>query len=561
MNVMQRRLSLIAAAFVGLAASATAGGCSDDTVVFPGGDGGSGANVEVERQTDPAPGGVRRLTARQYINSVRLIFGDAAADAAVPPEDLRSNGFSTIGAADLAIPITAVEQYDVSAEAVGRAFATDDAGLSLRWTCNPGETERSCFESFVQNAGRLAWRRPLQNSEVTEIVDIAVDAVDAYETFAGEPFVEGVQYAISALLTAPEFLYIIELGDGDAEDPAKRPLTQVELATRMSFFFTDTTPDAVLLDMAAAGELETDEQIREAARQLVAQPAARTALRAFFDEVYGVERIATASKNEEIYPQWNREAADALREGTLRFIDDVVWGGDMRALHDADFVYVNEVTAPFYGLTATGTELQRMTLPAGAPRKGLMGQAGMLAMLGLAERGSPTKRGVFIQAAFQCASIPPPPPDVVPELPEVDPDDPKTMKEQLLEVHMNKDSCAGCHALFDPAGLAFEQFDGVGMFRERDENDLLIDPSGEQSGIGAFADAAELSDLLAADEDTPNCLVTYLFRNSMGHLETEGEEAAMLALQEAFAASDFRVEDLLVEVAVSPAFKLVGEPK
>src|SRR5690606_35353626 len=123
------------------------------------------------------------LLARQYRNSVRLIFGEAAAAAADPPEDLRVHRLATIGATDLAVPITAVEQYDRSAEAVGRAFARDPDALALRWPCAAGDTTRACFEDFVADAGRLAWRRRLAEDEVAAIVDLAVDAVEAYQTF------------------------------------------------------------------------------------------------------------------------------------------------------------------------------------------------------------------------------------------------------------------------------------------------------------------------------------------------------------------------------------------
>lgn len=560
---MQRRLSLIAAAFTGLAATATTGGCSEDEVTFPGdGEGGSGAG-QVEKQTIPAPAGARRLLSRQYVSSVRMILGDAAADAADPPDDLALHGLASIGATDLAMPIAAVERYDTSAERIGRAFAQDASGLALRWPCDAGALERSCFEGFVADAGRLAWRHPLTTAEVESIVDIAMDAVTAYETAPGDPFVEGVQFAVSALLNAPDFLYIIELGEPDAEDPAKRPLTQTELVTRMSFFLTDTTPDATMLDLAEAGEVATDEGLRALARQLVERPEARDALTAFFDEAYQINRLPTTAKTPDVYPLWNEEVAADMRDATLAFINDVIWdqNADSRDLMDADFTYVNSRIAPFYGLQSNSAELERVSFPAGQPRSGLMGQAGILAIFSAAARSSPTKRGVFIQRALQCVAVPPPPPEVVPELPEPDPDNPMTTKELLLELHMEEKSCAGCHELFDPVGLSFEQFNGVGVFRTTDENGLPIDPTGTQSGLGEFADASDVGALLAADEDVPACLMLNVFRNSMGHLETEGEDAAINALDEAFAVSEFRVQDLLVEIVASPAFKLVGEPK
>jgi hypothetical protein len=556
---MQRRVTLIAAGLAALGASAAAGGCSED-VTFP-----DGEPVDpVEASTVPAPGGIRRLLARQYINSVRLIFGEAAAAAALPPDDLALHGLASIGAADLAMPIAAVEAYDASAEAIGRAVAADASALAELYPCAAGEVELSCFEGFVAKAGRLAWRRELTSAEVDAIADLAADAAAEYAAAnLSDPFVEGIQYAVSGLLTAPDFLYITELGDPAATDPTRRPLTAVELATRVSFFLTDTTPDEVLLDAAEAGDLSTDEGLRAMAASLVERPAAQAALSSFFDEAYALERLPSTTKDMTVDPSWDEGVAESMRASLHAFINDIVWeqNADVRRLMDADFTYVNSDVARYYDLQAGSASFTREDLPSDQPRLGLMGQAGMMALLSHSARPSPTKRGAFIRRVLQCGVVPPPPADVVPNLPEPDPDDPMTTKELLLSIHQAEPSCAVCHKLMDNVGLAYEQFDAVGRYREEDENGLTIDPSGEQEGLGAFSDAADVAALLAADPQVPACLAKTIFRNSMGHLETEGEQPSIDALLAAFAAAGYRTQDLLVEIVASPAFRLVGEPK
>ena len=157
-----------------------------------------------------------------------------------------------------------------------------------------------------------------------------------------------------------------------------------------------------------------------------------------------------------------------------------------------------------------------------------------------------------------CTDIAPPPADVNPVLP-ADDGVPKTMKERLA-IHQSAASCAGCHALMDPPGLALEHYDAIGAFRATDSG-LPIDPSGAVEGFGQFASAADLGALLREDPRATRCMVRLLFRHSMGHVELPGERPALARLDEAFAAQDYRIQDLLVELCASPAFQLVGEPK
>jgi len=144
----------------------------------------------------------------------------------------------------------------------------------------------------------------------------------------------------------------------------------------------------------------------------------------------------------------------------------------------------------------------------------------------------------------------------------VDPQNPQTKKQYLQEIHANaSDNCKTCHSLMDPFGFAMESYDGIGKYRTEDENGLPLDPSGEIAEFGSFADAKALGQLLHDDQRTMNCIVSNLFRQSMGHKETKGERPAILAIQKAFADADFKLQDAIVEIVASPAFAYVGEPK
>ena len=512
----------------------------------------------VEESIVPAAGGLRRLRAAQYVNSVRLILGDIAAAAAAPPDDAGLHGFDSIGAAELSLPETAVEQYEKSARDVAFAAVDDIATLDTLLPCTPtGEADAACFQAFVTSVGRLAWRRPLSADEVTPLVNVAVAA----GTSEGGSFELGLAYALSGILQSPYFLYIVEVGETDTQNATRRRLTGPELASRMSFFLLDTTPDEALLDKAESGGLATLEDIRAVARLMLSRPAARDALATFYSELFHLRDLDTITKNAELFPLFSPSLAQSMKEETLRLISDVVWtrNTDAREIYVADYAFINGDLAALYGVQSPGAGFQKVTLPAEQKRAGLLGSASFLARFAHPAKTSPTKRGLFVQAALLCQEIPVAPPGVDTTLPPDDPDNPQTLRAKLQK-HLTEDTCRSCHQSMDPIGFALENYDGIGSFRTKDVG-LPIDSTADIEGLGSFASARELGAILRDDPRGAACMITNLYRNSMGHLETKGELPALRSLEEVFAASGYSMQDLLVEIVGSPAFQLVSDPK
>jgi hypothetical protein len=297
------------------------------------------------------------------------------------------------------------------------------------------------------------------------------------------------------------------------------------------------------------------------AEEMLGLSEARWALDAFYAEVFRLREIDVMNKSAEVYPLYSPELQDSMREESLQLIRDIVWNQDTdaRGMFDADYTFIDADLAALYGVSApSGASFGKTTLPAAQQRRGLLGHAGLLALLSHTDSSSATRRGAFIQARFLCSPVPPPPADVVPTFP---PDDgvPKTAKTKL-EKHMEVASCASCHQMMDPIGFALEHYDGIGAYREKD-NGLAIDPSGTIPNLGDFAGAAELAELIRNDERSALCLVRNLYRHSMGHLETKGELPALARLDEAFEQDGFRIQQLLVSIVQSPAFRQVTEPK
>jgi hypothetical protein len=505
----------------------------------------------------PAPSGLRRLLGRQYINSVRVLLGGAGAQAATPPPDGSLHGFDSIAAAELSLPPTAVATYEASARAIGHAAVADPATLAAILPCTPtGPADAACHRQFVTSFGRLAWRRALDAPEVDRIAAIAQRASSEYSDFKA-----GVAYAISALLQSPNFLYMVELGERAQDLPEEmHRLTKGELLTRMSFFLLDQTPGAELLDFVDQHDLDA-ETIRQLAHQLVERPEAHGALAAFYSEILRVRDLEDLSKSEELFPQFSPALAQAMKEETLRLVDDIVWerDTDVRELLTADYTFVNQDLTALYGIAPPAADgFKKVTLPDGQTRSGILSTSAFLSRFAHPDQTSPTRRGLFVRTTVLCEDISPAPPGVNTTLPG--PSSQQTLKQQL-EAHMREDQCKGCHALMDPIGFALESYDAIGAFRTHD-NGLPIDTTAtDVVGIGSFASARELGALLREDPRVSLCVIKNLLRSSLGHMETPGEKPAIGELDDVFAAGGYRMRALLVELCASPVFQLVGDPK
>jgi len=539
----------------------------DDGVPTGGSDGGSlgddsgdddsgGPGVEYE----PAPARLRLLLARQYTNAIRDLLGEPAAAAVTPPVDTALNGFEAIAAAQVALGDSSVELYEKSGRAAAAAAMQDPARIAAYRGCEPtGPDDADCHRAFVTNFGRLAWRRPLTTEEIDLYTDVAREGALQLGDFDA-----GTANAIATFLQSPYFLYQVEVGEPDPNDPAQRTLTSLEAATRLSFFLLDTTPTAEILTIAENGGLATPDDVRAIAEVMVETPGARLALGNFYAEVLRLRSLESLAKDPTTYPQFSPALGAAMRQETLALIDDIAFtvDGDFRDILDAPYTFVNGPLAALYGLIADPNQLgenwQRFDLPAETKRGGILGQAAFLAAYAHVSSTSPTLRGKFVRELLMCQGMPAPPPDVVTELPTGEAY--KTMRERLAQ-HMTDPACSGCHVLMDPIGLGLENYDGIGVFRTV-ENGVVLDTSEQVDDLGGEFDGARQLGALLKDSDlVTRCFVRNLFRHATGHLELWSESPALADIDAAFADAGFRMKDLLVELTASQAFLRVGTPE
>ncbi|MBM4282023.1 MAG: DUF1588 domain-containing protein [Deltaproteobacteria bacterium] len=504
----------------------------------------------------PSPARLRRLLQLQYTNGVADLLGDAAAAASSAPPDVPLNGSVAVGAGDLALDAAALVTYEASARAAAAA-AVADPSSPWRAVCAPSSaTDAACWQDLARRLGRRAFRRTLADDEVARYAALGQQAAVAYGNI-GEPRAvdRGVELLLVALLQSPHFLYLVERGE-PGDDPAARRLTGAELAARLSFFLTGAPPDDELLDAAERGDLSSPTVLSATARALLTDPRAKDALRGYF-----VEKLHLAD-----LPALNRPDAAltpsvraALVEETLRLVDDVVWtrNADVRDLLRSTDTFVNDELASYYGfpLPGAGATFVKVPTPAEQDRAGLLTRGAFLVRFAQPDRSSPTLRGKFVREQLLCAAVPAPPPGVATTLPDEVPDGlPRTTRDRI-EAHAREDSCAGCHAYIDPLGYPFEHFDQYGRYRTH-ENGLPIDASGGLDDRTS-EDATGFIGLLDERVDLVSCLVRGLYRHAVGRMEESGQDAALYDVDSAFIDGGLKLQDAMVAIATSDAFRFV----
>lgn len=467
----------------------------------------------------------------------------------MPPQlepDVTVDGQVSIGSSLSTFSPLGVERYESAALKLADQAMKNGKVAARLIPCKPTKADDAeCMQSFVSTFGKKAWRRPLTNTETERITNVGLAAAVTQGTFKA-----GAGYAMAAILQSPNFLFRVELGKGGAFD-------DWELASRLSYFLTNTTPDDELLAAAERGELTTDEGIRAQAERLMEKPEARQAVRNFFAEIYQLYALDNLSKDTTVFTFMDAELGPAAREETLSLLEYIIFDqdDDFRTFFTTTETFVNRRLAALYEVAAPVTDgFGRVTLPSKLRRRGFLGQVSFLAQQAHPLSTSAVLRGKFIRTALLCGVVDPPPANLNTGIPEPS-ETARTLKERSL-VHQKEQFCAGCHRLMDPIGLGFENFDAIGRWRTLD-NGAEIDPSGELDGT-PFADAWSLAGVVAKNPDVPYCLTRSAFRYAVGHVEDYGEMDFLSLLTAWFAQSGYRVKPLFVELASSRAFRTAG---
>lgn len=464
---------------------------------------------------DPGPSLIRRLSRLEYNNVLRDLTGielDFAATLGFP-QDTTGSAFENIAAA-LSVPPASLEKYFAGADLVlTKLFG--DAALSPETRADeekkldgrlrqarktffadlPEQPEREAAARFIARFARRAWRRPVTAEDTAPLVKF-YDASVA----KGETSREALRKALRPIFVAPEFLFRIE----EDRTPKNRPagsragaqISEVELASRLSFFLWSSMPDDELLTAAEQAQLSKPEALAAQIKRMLADPKAKALTDAMLIRWLGADKVMEARPSTEFFPTFNNELKRAMREEARAFCNNLrTEDRPVLDLLASDYTFVNADLAKHYGLadaSAKGREPQRVALKPEDNRGGVLGMGAILTATSHTFRTSPSQRGRWVLDVLFGTPPPPPPANAGLFKDEKREKEPKDFREKLAQ-HAKDSNCAGCHRKMDPLGFALDNYNAVGQWRPTSAD---LDTHGELPTGERFTGAADLRKVL-----------------------------------------------------------------
>jgi hypothetical protein len=510
-----------------------------------------------EPENTSSPARVRLMTAKQYSLTIASVFGtDISESVPAPlPPLTRTDGLLASGAAFIGVTSDQLQQIQQAATSVA-AKVVDEEHRDFLIPCKPASekaADAACASKFLKQAGRLWYRHPLSDAKLAELVTQAGTGADQLKDFYA-----GLALALEGILVSPESLFIVDESEPDPDHAGHHRLNAYSLASRLSFFLWNAAPDDELLRAAESGELYTRKGRARAVDAMLASSRLEDGVRAFFDDMMGFNDFDSLSKDPQAYPVVTGATLADAREQTLRTVIDhlITKKEDYRDLFTTRSTFMSMNLAAIYGVPTVNAWVP-YEFPEGSPRTGLLTQVSFLAAHAHPARSSATRRGKALRELFLCQIVPSPPPNV--DFSKLDDPDSslKTARERLY-VHATNPSCAGCHKIMDPMGLALEHFDGAGEYRET-EKGAPLDTSGSLDGK-QFKDVQGLGKALHDHPSLPTCLVNRVYSYGTGGPISVAKDKAVLAhFKERFAKAGYKLPDLLRDIALSNAFAEVRE--
>ena len=484
--------------------------------------------------------GLRRLTVHEYDATVRDVLGDDTQPGASSlPEDRRTpfdNDFAVQTASRVLVEGAETLARDISARAVA-----DTARRDLIVGCDTSDD--ACMRAFVQRQGRRMLRRPLTDDEVEDFTSLGLEIAATAGSFD-----DGVAAVLRAFLQDPEFLYRVEIGTPVDGRPGLFRLDGFEIATRLSYLVWGSTPDDGLLAWAEQGALDHKGGRRDAVTMMLADPRARAQIDRFHAQWLGYDQMP--------HPP---ALTHAMRTETRMLVERVVFDEkrDWVELLTSPEAWLSPGLAQHYGID--GVQASGWIDVGSHGRLGVLSSGAFLSVASNVDDTSPTKRGKLVRERLMCQPIPPPPPDVMADVP------PTALggecRVDQYKAH-GQGSCAGCHGLMDPIGFGLERYDQLGRYREYEylsegldlNTSCPLDGKGDIAELGAFTDPAGLAQLLVEQDVVQQCLVTQLYTWAMGHAPAGDDVRLLDDLATKFGDSGRRFDELVLALVADDAF-------
>lgn len=419
--------------------------------------------------------------------------------------------------------------------------------------------DRAWAERVLSRFAARAFRRPISSPELDPYLELFARARER-----GRTPLESARVVLWSMLVSPRFLFRIETDDSHPDEHGAFRLDDWELASRLSYFLWSSMPDEHLFELAAAGTLQDPDVLAREVDRMLASPKAAALVESFAAQWLGLRKLETLRPDPELFPQFDEELRRAMREETLRFVGDIIREDrSVLELLDSDWTYLNGALAKLYGIRGVrGREMRRVELD--DPRRGgVLTMASVLAITSYPTRTSAVKRGKWILDEILGAPPPPPPPGV-PPLDDAAGDSaegrsglPLTLRERL-ERHRKDPECRGCHLRMDALGLAMENYDGVGAWREREsDTGREIDASATLPSGEAFSGPVELRELLLAGERESflRSLTEKMLTYALGRTIERSDQSEVQRIVRELREGDYRVSRLVHGIVASYPFR------
>jgi hypothetical protein len=452
-------------------------------------------------------------------------------------------------------PRTQPAVYSVSVTGPYDATGAGDTPSRRRiFSCRPARPadEERCATTILSNLTRRAYRRPVTPDDVRMAVGFYKDGRD------GGSFETGIEMAVRSILTNTEFIFRVERDPEHVAPNRVYRISDLELASRLSFFLWSSIPDDELLDVASQGKLHDPATLERQVRRMLADARAQALVSNFASQWLYLRNLATAGPDGRQFPDFDDNLRQAFRRETELFFESIV--KEDRSVVDllsANYTFLNERLAKHYGIpNVYGSNFRRVTLPDGSVRGGLLGQASILTVTSYANRTSPVQRGKWVLENILGTPPPPPPPNVPPLTDENPVGKVLTMRERM-EQHRANPVCSSCHQLMDPVGLSFEHFDATGRWRTQGDGDTAIDAAGALPSGVTFEGVDGLKRALLSRPElfvttVTEKLLTYALGRGMDYYDA----TAVRAIAREARNNDFRFSSLVLGVVKSAPFEM-----
>ena len=426
------------------------------------------------------------------------------------------------------------------------------------FTCRPASRadEPACARRILTTLARRAYRRPVTEGDVATLVDF----FEAGRRAGG--FEAGVRLGLQRLLMSPDFVFRVERDPADAEPGTTYRVSDLELASRLSFFLWSSAPDDELLALAEGGRLRQPGILEAEVRRMLRDDRASALVDNFAGQWLHLRNVPHAAPDTRVFPDFDDNLRAAMRRETELLFETIV--REDRSVLDllgARYTFVNERLARHYGIPGIyGSRLRRIPLADESVRGGLLGQASIQLVTSYPNRTSPVLRGKWLLENV-LGTAPPDPPADVPPIEETTADgQPRSMREAMVQ-HRANPACASCHQVLDPLGFGMEHFDAVGAWRDRDGPNVPVDATGTLPGGARFDGPRELREaLLRRPESFVRVVAERLLTYALGRGVEHYDLPAVRAVARSAAQDDYRFSTLVMSIVESVPFQLRRTP-